>query len=731
MNLKRSCSHFFRLNWAGFGALMIATHLALMVCLQWLPYDLYSRRMLAIFFGQSILYTVIIWSILRKWLVPFYRNRTFWIKIGSGLTALALGAIIVLNVGIQLPERPLILPSTTLTIRNTAEKNERSAGILISLKLFETGLTDSFSAFTQTGNWELSSEDIRSENAAELSWHGKVDKELRLTFRTGPAMGIVKLTIGKSEQTIDLFNPAPNEIYLVTPFHYPPINTWFIFSAYWLSISFFCWLALTCLIQPRRKKQTTNLQQQRTEPWWIYSLPIMLAGMIILRTYWPALMNQDAFSQWIQAMTGVISDWHPASYTLLIRLLQRFSASPAIVPVVQIAALSLVVSDGIAFLRSHGLSRPAAWLITALFAFSPVVLLFQISILKDVPFGISFLAAFLIFLRIVLTDGKWLNKPKHQFALILSGAGMALFRHNGLPVIIAALILFFLLYRCARKPVLLSALGLIGLVVFIRGPLFSLLQIEKNGGTGINQLYMHTISAQLAEGTPLTETEAAWLNNLYPLDQWTYNPWTVGSLLKWPAFDRERLYANTSQNFRIFRDLTLRKPLITLQHMLRASDMIWHIPCRGCYLYKVILSEQPSGNYEWIIQNHVGIRQNSKIPALVKPIYQIYDITSSNPWFDALIWRPAAASYWIFLVAILLALRNEHWKFMLIGALPLIQFCLMLLITFAQDMRFLYGVILCALFSVGLLFLPVRLPSRSKRQEEIPGECEAGRSMCN
>ncbi|NLE01695.1 MAG: hypothetical protein GX640_17660 [Fibrobacter sp.] len=48
-------------------------------------------------------------------------------------------------------------------------------------------------------------------------------------------------------------------------------------------------------------------------------------------------------------------------------------------------------------------------------------------------------------------------------------------------------------------------------------------------------------------------------------------------------------------------------------------------------------------------------------------------------------------------------------KFLSVAALPLFQFLLMILITFAQDMRFQYGVILCALFSTALFFIPEKV----------------------
>jgi uncharacterized membrane protein len=57
------------------------------------------------------------------------------------------------------------------------------------------------------------------------------------------------------------------------------------------------------------------------------------------------------------------------------------------------------------------------------------------------------------------------------------------------------------------------------------------------------------------------------------------------------------------------------------------------------------------------------------------------------------------------LTAVVLALRMQKKRWLLIGLVPFVQFSLMLVLNFAQDMRFQYGNMLIGLFSLGLLFL--------------------------
>ena len=524
-------------------------------------------------------------------------------------------------------------------------------------------------------------------------------------------MGVAELTINGQSEQLDLFDPQPNEKYLVTSMPLPALNRILMTGAYWISFSFLFFILLTVLRFFPLK--STGIPAKRT-PWLLYTLPMMLVWGIVWLTCYPALMSPDSVGQWHEALTGQFTDWHPAIYAILMKVFSFGMQTPCLIPLFQIGILAVLVARGIHFLGTIGVPAFVRWLTVALFSFSPVVALFQSTLWKDIPFGMSFLALFLILLRYVLAEDSDQVAPPHPLEAGIAGAGVALFRHNGLPVVIVTLLIFIVVYKPFRKRLLNALLLVIAITFMVRGPVYKLLHVKPDNGSGANQILIHAISAHVAEGTPLIPEDHAWLNQLYPLDKWIYNPWTAGSLLDEPGFKQELMYTNTAKNLSVLGRLTISNPLTTLHHLLRASDMIWHIPCKGCYLYKSILSEQPGDQVEWIVSNKIGIKQDSKLPGLVMPIYRIYEASTREPLPDALIWRPAFASWWIFLIILIKSLRLGKKKFLLVAALPLFQFLLMILITFAQDMRFQYGVILCAMFSTALFFIP---------EKSYPGCC--------
>jgi hypothetical protein len=616
--------------------------------------------------------------------------------------------MLLLNLDVRLPDRYIFLPTVTLEIESNPVINSKSDGKDVVLKLFETGLTDSFSAFTYEGDWKRDDQFLQTNSNGLLTWHGRVINEIHLTFLTGPDAGTVRLNLNNSEEIIDLFTTVPSQIYLIRKFPASIINRIIVFCSFCLLTSFIFFLFLTILAENNRTSlvRESDTKKQIHKAWWIYALPMIITWLLYLLTYWPGLMNQDSFSQWGQAVQGTYEDWHPVSYAFSMRLLSYIWNSPTVIAVVQILGLSLVIANGIHFLRIKFLPNWTAWLLSIAFAFSPVCSLFSISLLKDVPYAICFLSFFLIILRLVLTDGDCLNSHFFWIGMALSVTGIVLFRHNGLPIVLFTIIVLTVIWYKHWRKFLLALLMMFSIVWIVKVPVSNAFNVKQNGSEGTNQIFLHTISAHVYQGTSLSEFESKWLDQLLPLDQWTYNPWTVGSLLKNTGFNKELFYSGTSQNFHVFMTLTLKKPLLTIKHMIQASDMIWKLRCEGCYLYKVILARQSDGSIEWVINNTYGIHQSSKLPCLVEPLLSIYEISSSQKTIDMLTWRPAFYSYLIIFTSIVLTLRFSNFKFLLVALLPSTQSLLFMFISFAQDMRFQLGVILVGLFSLGLLFLP-------------------------
>lgn len=702
-------------------SIFIALQAAFCVYFRWIPFDILSKTVWAILILLIFVFTLIIYRVMSRFVLPYYQSHPKWINIGSLILGLIFPLLLMFLIEYPIPDRYIFLPHVSLEIINTGEHNAISRGNLVEIKQFDTGITDSFKVFAQENSWTTSEGTIFSSQAAKLKWSGRVFKELDLTFKTGPDCGIVKIRLNGVDETIDLFNKEPIEIFIVKDFPPPVINRLILFSVYWILFSFLFFLLLTFLI-------TTWIDESdlpATSPyhWWLYAIPMILIWGIYLLTYWPGMMSPDSVSQWQQMLSGHYNDWHPVIYALCLGILSFGGVTPALAAVGQIIAMSLVIAWGIDFLRQMGVKKIVTWLLSIIFALSPVCGLFSITLWKDIPYGICLLAVFLIFLKIILTDGNWFTEKK-WLLLGLAAAGVILFRHNGLPIIVGGMVIMMLVFRKLMKPLTLSLLVMIITVGLIQGPLYSILNVERNANENANKIYLHYISAHVFAKTPLSKEEEDWINEILPMQKWIYDPCSADTIIKEPYFNTIAFYQNNSKNLQTFISLTKKAPMVSLQHAFRSSNMIWRIERSECYLFRSDFWKRSDDSYCWIDPgpNQTSLKEDSKLPWLVGLLYQIYLKSWENPVLDALIWRPAFYMYWTILVSIILALRFSRGRYLLIGLITVLQSGLFLFITFSQDVRYQFGVILIGLFCFGLIFLPKAAMPETKNQSDYSPE---------
>lgn len=168
------------------------------------------------------------------------------------------------------------------------------------------------------------------------------------------------------------------------------------------------------------------------------------AGIIILcilffcldfYAFCPGFLMPDTIDQYTQASTGVYNDWHPPMMAFVWHLLLHISDGPGVMLALQL--LFLWISCGM--LLSCFPQR--AWQICIiLFCWSPVVQNFAGYLIKDVHMAFSWLLAFSIMLR-GLVSGRKLSKWEVFFTLTLLTYGTCV-RINALP---GALPLFYML----------------------------------------------------------------------------------------------------------------------------------------------------------------------------------------------------------------------------------------------------------------------------------------------
>ncbi len=678
-------------------ALMTGGIFSLAVYQQFLTWPINSRKTLAFLMLATLAAGAGLLFIWRRW----GRNRLladptrFKVSLLIGaVTAL----LFLIGWGEIKPQHHFLLPAETLILEYPATN---TTGQTVELIQFNSGIRDeSMDSFSSSAAWMRENDFLVGREPGQANWRGAVYENTRLVFATGPQAGSVVVKWGTETQTLDLFaeknGVLTSEHTAPTPF----ANQLFNFVVVLAPLSIFLSLCVWLLTDPRQRKTSAplNLRQRLA-----FGLPVFGVGMFMLLVYWPGIMTPDSSGQWQQLTTAVFRDWHPVAHTLAMWLITRLWYSPAAIIIVQVTVLSLVTGCGLAWAVEQGAPRSAAWLTALLLAFSPVCALINITVWKDAAYAIAMLGLWLQLFFIIRSRGTWLAQPRRWIWFGLTAAALALFRHNGWPVMLAVMALVFIVFRAQRKYLLLACVLWLSIYGLVRGPLYSVLKVERVSDQMKDLVLLHHIAAHVDHQTPLDEASQQYLNSLLPLENWHYRCCWVNPVYFNESFDTELFTRNSALNRSIFIQTALKDPAVNIRHWLCASSLVWCIN-GPCQVYRSGLEPDPYGGYQWIVDSS-GIPEASRLPKLVNPLSNLLMKTMQFP-MD--IWRPALYTLFAIFVSAVIALRQRDPRYLITAALVVFQSALLALVNNAQGMRYQYCVIVIGIFAVVMLFLPPR-----------------------
>jgi hypothetical protein len=424
---------------------------------------------------------------------------------------------------------------------------------------------------------------------------------------------------------------------------------------------------------------------------------MVLAWTVYLLTFWPGFMSPDSMMQWSEVQSGQFSDAHPAIHTMLIWVLSRLWNTPAILVIFHILLLSLLTAWGLGELQKRGVSPIILWAGAFLFALFPVNGLMVVSVWKDITYACALFAFFLQFVKIYFSNGKWLENNWNLAGLVLAGLTTAFVRHNGLPVVFASLAVLLLVYRESWRRLVFSTLVFVLLWFGINGPFYSALNVKMYPGF-TNILFLDHIDAHIHAGTSLQSDEKAFLESLLPLANWPYNCADSDIRKMDGPIPFDYFTQSTREPARIAINLFLRDPMVDIRHTLCASSVVWKVNTDH-YILLFSFGQLKDGSYTWVMENNFGLVEKSVFPVLIPFL--------TNQFSDkGLIARPAFYLLVAIFVFAIMSIRRRSAKLLVISVPLVFQTGVMLLVTYAQDFRYLYSTVLIALFSLVMFFIP-------------------------
>jgi hypothetical protein len=401
--------------------------------------------------------------------------------------------------------------------------------------------------------------------------------------------------------------------------------------------------------------------------------------------------------QWRQVVSGAFIDNHPAFETMLLWLVTRIWQTPSMMAIFQIFALSLVMAWGLGELLRLGTPKWAVWGLSVLMGVSVLNGFMAAAIWKDTPYAIAVMGFTVLLLKIVTTNGKFLESGITWFWLGAVGALMPLFRHNGIALPIATLPVLLIAYRRYWKPILASIVCFVCLWLGVRGPLYDLLNVDKTQSVG-DYFIIHHIGAYVDAGVPLTTEQTNFLSALRPLDQWNYNCCTVNTII-FESFNVNFLNANPGKPIGILLDLIKQDPAIDLRHFMCVSSPYWNInpvcpPLMGNW------SSNYKRNLSWVDPNEFGFKEQSMFPVLANLI---------GGWIVSdkitILWEPAPYLYLLLILIVVIMFRTRNVRYLLVWLPTVVQTAVIIVLSMVPQTRYQFSTALVAVWSVGMLFL--------------------------
>jgi hypothetical protein len=599
-----------------------------------------------------------------------------------------------------------LLPESDLAIRFTSGDIPEGAEGIRLLGLRTKWGFEPFTRLLIEGEWARDGVNLLFEGSQEaaITWRGRVGPWAEITFRRTPYDQPVTVNWDRAASIYNLADPENETITIVREF---PV-AWFFYLPYALSFLvsagylLFNLLTLLGSWQPSRQAR----RQPTRFGWLAYTLPMLAAWTFTLLVFWPGSLSPDSTAQWGQALRGSYNNWQPVFHTFIVALLMRVWYSPAIVALTQIILSALVAAWGFKVLRDYGAPPLVPWVISFLYALSPINNIQNITLWKDILYAVSMLWLTILLLQVFLSEGESMRGARGWAALGVAAFCVAIFRKNGFPVALFSLAFLPLFYRRRWKEALAGLLVAAGLYLGVTGPLYTLMNVKSVSTGQTNLILLHHLGAHVDSGTPLRPEEKEYLESFLPLEDWNYSCCNLTTVSYYHAFDRQRFLDSGDQNRKLALALFLRDPLVDIKHNLCAGDMVWRFANNQCIIKTTHAFGRISPREErWVLSNEYGVREDSRFPALVTPY--IAWLRQFGFWDEtlAVYLRPAL---WmvvsLFCLAVLVVRRQDlkGW----VAGLPVIgQSGLMFLITFAPKFRYHYSMLLIGFFSLGLLFI--------------------------
>lgn len=458
----------------------------------------------------------------------------------------------------------------------------------------------------------------------------------------------------------------------------------FILFGCWLTTILLAFLYITELCKQaviKRNSDTITPHHSHVKLFCTFAGIMLLCWLVFLIGFFPAIMSADSLTQ-IEQIRGLsrIDNWHPVIHTMFNKFFLSIYNSPVSVALAQMFLMAGIAANFFLFLYKKGI--PAKWLkwSALVFALIPANAVYSVTLWKDIPFTFSLLWLTLVFAKIV-TDDTYIKKIPSSIELILALVCAALFRHNGMPVFILAVVGLLIYFFKTKKIALVICVAIsAGLVAWYNSYISDPSRVVPTPPSVKLVAPIHGMAAVRYYGGNLSEEATREMEKVLPDSIWVnfYKPFSadeyiyfcqrpfIENLAKLPTPKAVSLYANTF----------VQNPYLVIRDRLCGAELLWNVyDAPGAYNYKY---------HTQIDENKLGLTMSTNFVTKILKKY----LEQSEKLADPIMWR--GGIYNILILLLLFAFLKQRKWYLLIFIPVLASIFALLLSMTIQNFRYVY-----------------------------------------
>lgn len=224
----------------------------------------------------------------------------------------------------------------------------------------------------------------------------------------------------------------------------------------------------------------------------ICTLVFAVNTMIYWIAFYPGNMFTDTYFQFTQIFGALPNeDWHPYGHTLFMKAVMQLCDDAAIIVFIQMAAMLYIVYRIFSEAAGMGYHPKFLYMLSALLSLNLSYGLFIVNIWKDTLYTISLLYLFFYLYKNADSD---FTRLREMAIGILGFAGVLLFRHNGILVVLTVLLVLVVLSRLKWNMIVFSG-AVLGSYFLFTTCVYSAMDVKPNAKITTYLPFLHGIAA--------------------------------------------------------------------------------------------------------------------------------------------------------------------------------------------------------------------------------------------